>query len=86
MIYKTLNSGASFGANSLQVETGLGPNVKEVQLDINWPDGKNQWIAYGAIPFDQILSVKQGEQKIQAVNVNSFAFAKAEDAHHHHEH
>ncbi|MEL7250322.1 MAG: FG-GAP-like repeat-containing protein [Bacteroidota bacterium] len=87
MIYKTVNSGASFGANSLQAEIGLGPNVQEVQLSINWPDGQNQWISYGSIPFDQVLSVKQGEQDVKKVDIKPFAFAEVEGGHqHHHEH
>ena len=87
VVYQTLNSGASFGANSLQAEVGLGPDVQEVQLAINWPDGKNEWTAYGAIPFDQILSIKQGSQEVQPVNIPAFSFAKAEGGHeHHHNH
>ncbi|MEL7424950.1 MAG: CRTAC1 family protein, partial [Bacteroidota bacterium] len=87
MVYKTVNSGASFGANSLQAEIGLGPNVQEVQLSINWPDGQNQWTSYGSVPFDQILRIKQGEQEVKKVEIKPFAFAEAIVGHqHHHEH
>lgn len=86
MIYKTVSSGASFGANSLQAEIGLGPNVEEVQLDVNWPDGQSQWVSYGTIPHDQILSVKQGEQAVKPVGVKPFVFAKSEGGHDHHQH
>ena len=41
-IYRTINTGGSFGSSSLQSEIGLG-NCKSIKkISINWPSGKIQ--------------------------------------------
>jgi hypothetical protein len=36
-IYRTVNSGGTFGASPLQQHVGLGKNVRRVDLEISWP-------------------------------------------------
>ena len=87
-IYHTVNSGGSFGANSLQAEIGLGASVDEVSLSVIWPDGNAKWVEYGSGPFDQIFQLKQGQQAPEKVNVPAYEFAQqsGEQHHHHHNH
>ena len=77
-IYNTINSGGSFGANSLQAEIGLGKAKRIISLEVNWPDGQHNYIDYGSIPFNQVISIKEGSSDIQFLKRKNFQFAKAD--------
>ena len=43
-IFYTVNSGGSFGANSIQAEIGLGKTDSPIDITIHWQNGENQTI------------------------------------------
>lgn len=83
-IYRSLNSGGSFGANSLQQEIGLGAADAVEKISVNWPDGKPEFVDYGACSANQIILIKEGLQKIQVLPTQAFQFNKKQEHHHHH--
>ena len=83
-IYATVTPGASFGANSLQQEIGLGKATAIKSLKINWANKDNNFIDYGAVNLNQKIKIKEGDTKIQQVNYESFTFQKNSSHQHHH--
>lgn len=82
-IYHTINSGGSFGANSLQAELGLGANVSTAALSIDWPDGKPGYIDYGTIPTKAILHIKEGSPEVKTVKQGKIELARTGGSHEH---
>ena len=85
-IYHTVNSGASFGANSLQAEIGLGANVSTTTLSIDWPDGKPGYIDYGNIPTKAILQIKESSAEVKTVTQRKIELVRTGGSHEHHGH
>ena len=85
-IYHTVNSGGSFGANSLQAEIGLGANVSTAALSIDWPDGKPGYIDYGNIPTKAILQIKEGSTEVKTVTQPKIELVRTGGSHEHHGH
>jgi FG-GAP-like repeat/ASPIC and UnbV len=77
-IHYTVNSGGSFGANSLQAEIGLGDAIAIDTIEVSWPNGKNNYIDYGAVPIEKFtkISIKEGKNKIHKLPTSSFALKK----------
>ncbi len=84
-IYNTVNSGGSFGCNSLQLEIGLGQNATIANVDIKWPNGDNVFTNYGPLVKNRKYTIIEG-QAPKIVNYTSFEFdlSKQHDHHHHH--
>ena len=59
-IYTWVDSGGSFGGNSLQQEIGLGTASAIEEVEVRWPDGSppERWTA---IPIRRTLTLRQGE-------------------------
>lgn len=76
VIYNTLNSGGSFGANSLQVEVGLGDCKGISNIAVNWPDGNFEYIDYGPAMLRTTYLIVEGNSKMQEVSRSSFPFMK----------
>ncbi len=85
-IYHTVNSGGSFGANSLQAEIGLGTNVSTASLSIDWPDGKPGFTDYGNISTKAILQIKEGSPEVKTVTQRKIELVRAGGSHEHHAH
>src|SRR5262249_17360329 len=81
-IYKTVNSGGSFGANPLRQEIGLGQAERIVSTEILWPSGDTQHVEN--LELDSSWSVREGEEKPQRIQLRNFAYSKAPPAAHHH--
>jgi ASPIC and UnbV len=65
-IYKTVNSGGSFGASSLRPHIGVGKAMTIDALEIRWPGGMPQTFN-GPIAADRIYEIVEGESKLKAV-------------------
>ena len=61
IFYVTCNSGGSFGASSLQQEMGLAKARRITNLEVNWPNGENKYISYGAFAPKQKIKLVEGE-------------------------
>lgn len=75
-IYRTVSSGGSFGANSLQQEIGLGIGGNIKNIAVNWPNGRFEWIDYGPIEANQVIKIEEGMKAIITLDKRSFSFAK----------
>ena len=59
-IHRTVSSGASFGASSLQQEIGLGQATAIREIAVIWP-GEDEVQRFADVPLDQAYRVRQGE-------------------------
>jgi len=86
-IYRTVSSGGSFGANSLNQEIGLGKIKSIEKLEVNWPNGKPNFIDYGPIEFNRFIKIQESDSTPQYIDVSPVPFKKMEGHHqHHHNH
>jgi hypothetical protein len=58
-IYRTLNTGGSFGSNPLRQTIGLGRAERIERLDIRWP-GSNATRVIEDLPLDRLVRVVEG--------------------------
>jgi len=81
-IYKTVNSGGSFGANPLRQEIGLGQARSISEGEIRWPAlGLIQKIP--SLKADRCYTILEGNPEIEVNVLKAFKFP-AQPAHHHH--
>ncbi len=71
-IHRRVTSGSSFGANSLQLEIGLGQATKVEMININWPSGQKS--SYENIDLNQIITITEGQPTFQTVSLKAIAF------------
>ncbi|MEO1083416.1 MAG: CRTAC1 family protein [Acidobacteriota bacterium] len=58
-LYRTVSSGGSFGASSLQVEVGLGQARAVPRLEIRWPGSDIE--VFRDLPLDAVVEIRQGD-------------------------
>ncbi|MBZ0328385.1 MAG: CRTAC1 family protein [Altibacter sp.] len=75
-IYNTLNSGGSFGANSLQAEIGLGNCKSITSIAVNWPNGIFEFIDYGSSKTGVFIKIVEGQPNFLEQERKSFSFPK----------
>ena len=63
-IYKTVNSGGSFGAQSLRPHIGVGKATTVDAIEIRWPGGATQTFN-GPITVDRVYDVREGEPTLK---------------------
>jgi hypothetical protein len=81
-IYKTVNSGGSFGANPLRQEIGLGAAESIVELEVFWPtSGLTQ--RFSSLHLDRCYRISEGDSKPTLVQLKSFKLAVGAGHHHH---
>jgi tetratricopeptide (TPR) repeat protein len=78
-----VQSGASFGANSLRLEIGLGKAERIKHINIYWP-GSNTSIRLNHVPMDKHIAVTEGEVTWKVLNLPVFDFPEGQGEHHHH--
>lgn len=61
-IVRTVDNGASFGANSLQLETGLGDAREIVEVSISWPRPGAEEVKVENIPLNRIVTFIEGKE------------------------
>jgi hypothetical protein len=81
-IYHTINSGGSFGANSLHAEIGLGNAASISKLEIDWPNGIIQFIDYGSIPMNRFIHIQEGDESYKILEKKEFDFARMDHTGH----
>jgi hypothetical protein len=70
-IYKTVNTGGSFGNNPLRQEIGLGDATSIQQVEIRWPaSGIRQTVTH--LSMDRFYKIKEGDANAEAWNVPTF--------------
>lgn len=73
-IYRTINTGGSFGSSSLQSEIGLGKSKSIKKLSINWPSGKNQ--VFTNIEPNKKYEVLENKRALNEIPFNKLNFSK----------
>ena len=63
-IYRTIGTGGSFGAGSLQLLVGLGDATSIRDVRIEWPDLARSRSVLGALPMDRAYRVVQGQAPV----------------------
>lgn len=81
-IYKTVNSGGSFGCSPLRQEIGLGQARSIRNVEIWWPTSGIRQNFVDLKP-NQSYMIREGETNATVTVLKPFAFAKGA-AHHHH--
>ena len=70
-IFKTVNSGGTFGANPLRQTIGLGRASKIKRLEIFWPTtGETQ--VFGDVPADRFIRIVEGESRYRRLSLPKF--------------
>ena len=82
-IHRTVSSGASFGASSLQQEIGLGQATAIREIAVLWP-GEDAVQRFADVPLDQAYRVRQGEAALIPLVRKSVSLAPERDAQGHH--
>ena len=73
-IYRTVDSGASFGANSLQLEIGMGDATEIKNVEVKWPIKKSKFVAYGSFPMYKKITIIEGEKEVLVEDLRSIQF------------
>jgi len=61
---RTIGTGGSFGAGSLQLHVGLGRGTRVKQLRIVWPDGARSTTSYSDLAVNRVYHIVQGEPPV----------------------
>jgi hypothetical protein len=72
-IYRTVNSGGSFGSNPLRQEIGLGNATKIESVEINWPASGIKQVLTGLEP-NHFYHVREGDAKALPVELKRIHF------------
>ena len=72
-IYRTVNSGGSFGASSLRPHIGLGKATTIDELEIRWPGSGLVQTVKGPIAADTTYELREGEGGLKSLRVPSAA-------------
>jgi hypothetical protein len=70
-IYRTVNSGGSFGASSLHPHIGLGKAGAIDELEIRWPGSGLVQTLKGPIPADATYEIGEGDSAVKPVRIPS---------------
>jgi len=81
-IYRTVSTGGSFGASSLQQEIGLG-TAQINQLSVQWSTGKES--VFMDIDVNQKIRIVEGEPKFETLSYQAIPLQKtSKEGHQHH--
>jgi hypothetical protein len=72
-IYRTVNSGGSFGASSLHPHIGLGKATVIDELEIRWPGSNLIQTWNGPIAADGAYELREGEPRLKSIQVAKMA-------------
>lgn len=82
-IYKTVNSGGSFGASPLRQEIGLGQARTIKNVEIWWPtSGTRQ--NFASLKPGECYTIREGENSVATTVLKRFVFARSKGHEHHH--
>jgi hypothetical protein len=73
-VYRTLNSGGSFGASALRIEIGIGEAKSIDQIEITWPKNQKKQIFKNIQP-NQYLKIIEGEDQLSKIEIKKVPFS-----------
>lgn len=83
-IWRTLNSGASFGANSLELEVGVGQAQNVNTLEIIWPHVNAKKQRFENLKVNTHYRIIENKDEIQEIQISETELVKNEMMHHNH--
>jgi hypothetical protein len=81
-IFKTVNSGGSFGCSPLRQEIGLGNATAISEVEINWPASGIRQVLTG-LELDHCYRVREGDSKASLWDLKRFEFDLSAAPHQH---
>jgi hypothetical protein len=75
-IYKWVNSGGSFGCNSLRQQIGVGQAATIKRLEVYWPKSDTKQ-TFENLAVDGMVRVTEGEAKLATISLRPTEFARA---------
>ena len=81
-VFHSINSGGSFGANSLQAEIGVGQSELIKVLSIIWPNSKAQ--VFKTVEVNKKYKLIEGQDKLVEVPYQKIKLSAGKSKHHHH--
>jgi hypothetical protein len=73
-ISRTVNTGGSFGGNSLQLEIGLGPATSIQDVTVVWPNREKTIEVFTGIALNQRVKLVEGSGKAEALPQKEFSW------------
>ena len=80
-IYRTVNSGTSFGDSPFELHLGLGKARAIKQVEIRWPSGLRQVVT--GLELGRIYRLSEGDTRAQVVTLKPFPYLQTGGAHQH---
>ena len=80
-IYRTVNSGSSFGDTPFEQHIGLGPATTVKQLEVRWPSGLTQ--TFTGLTADHRYQLREGDPYPNLKDIKPFAYRTIPVPHHH---
>ncbi len=77
-IYHTVNTGSSFGGNSLAAEIGVGKAKIITQLTVFWPNKERTKLSFNNVAINKFYKIKEGVNSIEERMIEARPFAKTE--------
>ncbi|MCR9290504.1 MAG: CRTAC1 family protein [Bacteroidetes bacterium] len=74
ILYRTISTGGSFGANSLRLELGLGAATKIKLVEVKWPNLNQTVEVFENIEIRRFVKLVEGSGKLEYLNRKSFGF------------
>ena len=74
-IYKHINSGGTFGANSLRQSIGLGKATKIERLEVYWPT-TDRTQTFADVPLDCFLRITENRDEYESLPLNRLKLGK----------
>src|SRR5262249_29199142 len=72
-IYRTVNSGGSFGASSLSPHIGLGKATSVDEIEIRWPGSNLVQVFKGPIAADAKYEMREGDETLKPLPLSTVA-------------
>ena len=83
ILYRTVSSGGSFGASSLQQEIGLGNAGKIKYVEIYWPASQSKQM-FEDLELNTVYELTEGKKAPKEVKQPKIVFDLEKKQHHHH--
>ncbi len=74
VFHRTVNTGGSFGGNSLQLETGLGKAAIVNSITVQWPNAQRTVETFRNIEVNRVLKLKEGSGRVEYLERRQFQF------------
>lgn len=82
-IHRTVSSGASFGANSLIQEIGVGNTFSIDKLEVKWGNGSNEYIDYESQSIKKRITITEGKSDVKVNSLTPLVLTGGAMHYHH---